>query len=387
MAEHHRTVVVGGGVAGCSCLFHLAARGVSDCVLLEKRGLANGSTGHAPAFIETQYLRPDRVRMCAYGLELYERFEREDDLRFVHVGKLLLGGDQDLAGFAQSVAFQESIGFTGARVLGRSELAQLAPQLVVEGYAGALWGPRDGYVDPGQLARVYVAAAERRGARALVSTEVQSITVCTGGGFEIQTDRGRFACETLVNATGAWSGTFTRDLGIEIPVQGYRGQVARFDLDPPMAEPLPLIVESPNSPGASLLYFREDGSGSILAGIHTDSVSSREVEDPDAYARLADAGFQLSVSILVRERFSRTYALNPAGGWAGLYPLTPDGEPILGEVAALPGLFNAVGLGGNGIQLSGAVGRVIADLMIDGNTDLLPSLDDYRLERFDGERG
>lgn len=351
-------------------------------MLLEQAGLANGSSGRAPAFIETQYLLPDRVRMCVYGLELYERFERDHGLRFCHLGKLLLGRDEDLASFEQSVSLQESLGLCGARVLLPDELKRTAPQLRLDDFAGALWGPRDGYVDPAQLCRVYAAAAERHGARTMASTEVERVTLLNGGGFELETDRGRFACDTLVNATGAWSATIASELGIDIPVRGHRRQIARFELQPDLPSSLPLVVDPPAEPGQPVLYFREDGPSRILAGMHTESAAIGEAEDPETYARDGDAVFQASVARLLRERVSAVHGLRPAGGWAGLYPLSPDGEPILGEVAGIPGLFNAAALGGNGIQISAAVGRVIADLVLDGHTGLLPSLDPYRLERF-----
>jgi len=138
----------------------------------------------------------------------------------------------------------------------------------------------------------------------------------------------------------------------------------------------------PTSSGSVTLYFREDGSNRILAGLHSETAGDGPAENPEGYRRDADASFKEDLAALLGAKLRAGHDLQTVGGWGGLYPLTPDGELILGEVAAVPGFYNAVGLGGNGIQLSAAVGRIISELIVDGESTLVPSLDRYLLERF-----
>jgi sarcosine oxidase, subunit beta len=170
-------------------------------------------------------------------------------------------------------------------------------------------------------------------------------------------------------------------VGLDIPIAGYRRQVGVYEVSPALGAELPIVVVPPREAEAATPYFRHDGPGRMLAGVHSEECDADGAEDPDAYDRHADPTFTEDLAIKVQGRLEAGYELSAVGGWSGLYPLSPDGEPILGEAMALPGFYNAVGLGGNGIQLSAAVGRIIADLVVDGSSDLAPGLDRYRLER------
>jgi sarcosine oxidase, subunit beta len=147
-----------------------------------------------------------------------------------------------------------------------------------------------------------------------------------------------------------------------VPVHGERRTIAIFEDDDPRAGDTPLVVD-PVGDGGDSLYLRGDGGRLVLAGFH----SERHGHDEELVPLLA-------------RRWSDGDALRLRGGWDGLYPLTPDGQPVLGEAA--PGVFLIVGLGGNGIQLGGALGRVVADLVLDGASELLPDPARYAPDRF-----
>jgi sarcosine oxidase, subunit beta len=387
MTEHHHVIVVGGGVSGASCLYHLAERGVPDCVLLEQGGLANGSSGRSAAFIETQYLDEERIRLCAWSLDLYERFARENGLRYAQIGKLLLGySRQEIEAFERSVAFQQAIGLSESRVLDPGEVHVRAGSLRLDGLVGALWGPRDGYTDAGQLCQIYSGLAQARGCTTLVSTRVGAIRLGQDSRFVLDTDRGSFTCDILINSCGAWASQLGALLGISIPVTGHRRQVGIYEVAAPFPG-LPIVVVPPTADGSATLYFRQDGDGRILAGMHSEASGDGRAEDPESYRREADDTFKDGLAELLRGKLDPRYELRAVGGWGGLYPLTPDGELILGEVASMPGFYNAVGLGGNGIQLSAAIGQIVSELIVDGKSTLAASLDRYQLERFAEQPG
>jgi glycine/D-amino acid oxidase-like deaminating enzyme len=160
-----------------------------------------------------------------------------------------------------------------------------------------------------------------------------------------------------VLATGAWASEL-----YDVPVQGERRTIELFEDDDVRAGDTPLVVD-PVGDDDDSLYLRGDGGRLVLAGFHSER-SGRDEE---------------LVPLLAR-RWRDPDALHHRSGWSGLYPLTPDRRPILGE--AEPGVHLLVGLGGNGIQLGGALGRVAADLILDGGSDLLPDPSRYALGRF-----
>jgi glycine/D-amino acid oxidase-like deaminating enzyme len=326
----HDVAVVGAGVAGASCAYHLAERGAS-VIVLEREHPAAGSSGRSAAFIETLYTDPDRVRWTQWSARFYERL----GIPFVQHGKLQLAHDDaQLARFARTLELRED---DGARVVDASTVAELAPRLSTGDLAGAVYGPRDGWIDPPTLC-----------SRLLEGIDVRRQNVAAPRGLDAR---------TVVLAAGAWVSEL-----YDVPVRGERRTIELFEDDDPRAGDTPLVVDPVGDEGDSL-YLRGDGGRLVLAGFHSEQHGRDEELVP-----------------LLAARWCEPDALRHRGGWAGLYPLTPDGAPILGE--AEPGVHLLAGLGGNGIQLGGALGRVAADLVLDGGSELLPDPVSYSATRF-----
>ena len=135
------------------------------------------------------------------------------------------------------------------------------------------------------------------------------------------------------------------------------------------------------------LYFRGDSPTRLIAGLHWEGYGEAETPaDPDRYREACDGDYTARVSERLGRRYRDAAELRVTGGWAGLYPLTPDAEPILGELHEVTGFWNAVGGGGVGVQTSPAIGAIVADLVTTGATAVLGDLGPYRLERFDPAR-
>jgi glycine/D-amino acid oxidase-like deaminating enzyme len=340
MTEEFDVVVVGGGVAGASCLYHFSRHGLSG-VLLERGSLAGGSTGRSTALIETAYADPERVELCLRTRRLVE----ELGLDFTRCGKLLLAGDDGEVRAFRAVPHPE------ASVLGPEEVARLAPELRTDGIAGALYAPGDGFVDPVLLCTLLV---ERSGLAVRQGTAVRAILQRDGQVTGISTTGGELACRAIVNAAGAWAGTVAALAGLELDVRGYRRQVAVLET-PPDGLRLPIVVD-----GA--LYLRSDGPRHLLAGLHSEELA--EPADPDAFRETSDAEFEQEVARLVSGRLHRGGDLELRGGWAGLYPIARGGRPVVGESPQLRGFFNLAGLGGNGIQLGPALAEDVAAAVV-----------------------
>jgi sarcosine oxidase subunit beta len=330
-------VVVGGGVAGASCLYHLGRLGAS-AVLLERRSLAGGSTGRSTALIETAYTDRERVELCLRTRRLVQQLGDSD---FIRCGKLLLARDEDeLAAFATA-------GHPEAEVLSPSEIEAVAPELRLDGVAGALYAPDDGYIDPVLLCELLV---ERSGLEVRQGTPVQAIRSHGGRVVGVVVGDGEIACRAVVNAAGVWAGEIARLAGLDLDVRGYRRQVAVLETPEPGLR-LPIVVDGP-------LYLRSDGTRHVLAGLHSEEPD--EPADPDSFRETSDAEFQDEVARLVTRRLRSGGDLELVGGWAGLYPIASGGRPVVGESPELRGFFNLAGLGGNGVQLGPALAEDVA---------------------------
>jgi glycine/D-amino acid oxidase-like deaminating enzyme len=379
-----RVVVIGGGAIGASCFYHLVQKTAGDVLLIEQAGLGSGSTGRSAAVIETQYLHPDKVAFCAYTMRLCRRLEAEHGLTFVHHGYMRLGhSGEDLDRFRQSLEIQRAHGLTDAVVLDPTGIRKHAPGLALEGVTGALFGPSDGYIDAVRYCELLAEAGRAGGGTVWSGGRVTGLRV-TGGRVSavIAGDR-EIRCEAVVNAAGPWARRVGQLAGVELPIDGYRRQIVIFAPPHPFPRPVPMVVDYVPGVEHEGLYFRDDTAARLVAGLHWEGYADWErPDDPEAFRSDSDWDYGLRVAELLAARWPDATGFRALGGWAGLYPLTPDSQPILGEVPGCAGLYSAIGGGGVGVQTSGALGAIVADLVAKGETSILPSLDAYRLDRF-----
>jgi glycine/D-amino acid oxidase-like deaminating enzyme len=379
-----QVVVIGGGAFGASCFYHLAARGVTDVVLLEQATLGSGSTGRSAAVVETQYLAADQVALCAWSIRLFRRLESEHGLPFTHHGYLRLGHTEDVvAQFRASVAMQRRHGLTDARVLEPAEVTRVVPPLRVDDLAGALWGPSDGYVDAVRYCEILTGLGRAAGGRVLQGRRATGVRVSSGRVTGVLSDGEAIDCETVVNASGAWARELGRAIGLDLPVDGYRRQLVQFEPPRPLVAPMPFIIDYVPGIEAEGLYFRDDTPARIVAGLHWEVHGDWErPEDPDRFRQAVDWDYSARVAEALAARYRGAAEFRVTGGWSGLYPLTPDTRPIVGPTPGVDGLFQALGGGGVGVQISPAIGAMVADLITTGDTRVVPGWSQYRLDRF-----
>jgi glycine/D-amino acid oxidase-like deaminating enzyme len=379
-----RAVVVGGGAIGASCFYHLVERGVRDVVLLEQATLGSGSTGRSAAVVETQYLSPEMVALCAFSIRLFRRLERERGLPFEHHGYLRLGHTAaDLAAFARSLELQRAHGLTDAVVLDRADLARRFPALLADDVAGALWGPTDGYVDAVRYCEALVELGRAGGGQAFQVRRVVGVEVSGGRVTGVRHDAGAIECDVVVNAAGAWARRVGAMVGATVPVDGYRRQLVIFEPEAPFAEPVPMTIDYVPGVEREGLYFRDDTPSRLVAGLHWEGSGDWErPEDPDRFPQHAEWDYGVRVAELLATRLRDAGRLRRVGGWSGLYPLTPDTRPIVSELPGVRGFYHAVGGGGVGVQTSPALGAIVADLVTRGRSDVVPDVASLALERF-----
>ena len=380
-----RVVVIGGGAFGASCFYHLTAKGIDDVVLVEQATLGSGSTGRSAAVVETQYLAPDQVVLCAWSIRVFQRLEREHALPFVHHGYLRLGhASEDVAGFRQSVALQRAHGLTNSHVIGPDEIARIMPALRVDDVIGALWGPTDGYVDAVRYCEILAGLGRSAGGRFLQGRRATGLRLRGGRVSAVELDGESIECEAVVNASGAWARRLGGALGLSLPVDGYRRQLVQFEPPRPLAAPVPMVIDYVPGVEREGLYFRDDTPSRIVAGLHWEVHGDAErPADPDAFRQAVDWEYAERVAETLASRYHGAADFRVTGGWSGLYPLTPDTRPIVGPTPGIEGLYQALGGGGVGVQISPAIGAIVADLIATGETQVMPDWARYRLDRFD----
>lgn len=375
MLDKADAVIIGGGVMGTSTAYHLGKRGCRDVVLLEKNTIASGSTGKSVGVIRQEFSTESNIRITMESRRFLERFaeELETEIELRQPGYIFVATtEEDWQAFQSQVVLQRSLGLE-VDLLSPAQIREIAPYLNLDDVLGGTFCPTDGYADPYSVAMGFAKGARRLGAMVHEGTEATGIEVKAGKVTAVCSKKGRIATPVVVNAAGPWAADVGRMAGAELPVKPYRRQV--FVTGPfealPGADSFPIHCEMPSG-----LYFRREGAG-ILIGMS-------DQDEPSSFNTNLDWGFLTKV---VERAMQRVPVLESAGfmdGWAGLYAITPDANPIIARnVGGVEGFYCAVGFSGHGFMQGPVVGRILADLITGNEIDI--DLHPFELERL--ERG
>jgi sarcosine oxidase subunit beta len=368
-------VIVGGGCMGCSLAWHLAQRGLTNVVLIEREAqLAAGSTGKNAGGVRHQFSHPANIRLSLESIALMADFEARVGIPidFHQDGYLfLVSRTANVDAFQQNIALQRGMG-VNAEWLSAEEAARKAPGIDVSGVRGAAWCAADGVADPNGVTMGFAKGAQARGVEIVRETEVTGVRLQGHRITDVQTTRGSISTPILVNAAGPWAKSIGRLCGVDVPVEPERRHI--FIATPerggswdapewegriPRSRVLVIDFES-------TFYFHREGPG-VLFGMG----------DPDEAP-----GFDITVRWDFLPRVTevairRLPAMADAAvshAWAGLYEMTPDHNPIIGPSADVSGFFTIAGFSGHGFQHAPAAGRILADVLTgrDPRFDLSP---------------
>ncbi|MFB4296828.1 NAD(P)/FAD-dependent oxidoreductase [Actinomadura sp. NTSP31] len=352
MGSEADVVVIGGGVMGTSIAFHLAEAGVR-VVLAERDELGSGSTCKAAGGVRAQFSDEVNIRLGARSLEAFARFGdrpgQEIDLH--RVGYLfLLSRPEDVAAFEESVALQNDLGVP-SRMISVAEARRLSPLIETGGLLAAAFSPDDGHCTPESVVLGYATGARRRGATLLTHCEVLGIDASGGEIRAVETSRGRIAASAVVCAAGAWSAQVGAMAGVALPVEPLRRQIAFTGPMPDLPRPVPMTIDFTTS-----FYFHGEGEGLMLGMSDPDERPGFALDRSDAWLpRLTEA---------IAARAPRLLDAGLAGGWAGLYEVTPDHNALIGEDRGVSRFLYATGFSGHGFLQGPAVGEVVRDLYL-----------------------
>jgi dimethylglycine dehydrogenase len=372
MRTHARAVVIGGGVVGVSTLYHLARKGWSDSVLIERRELTSGSTWHAAGLLPLFNLSYSVGQIHKYSVALYQTLEKESglDVGLRKVSNIRLARTRDrMDEYHYYAGVAATIGVT-VKFLTPQEVKEIWPLCNVDGIIGAIQHPEDGYIQPADLTQALARAARERGAEINRHTTVIAIERRPSGEWKVATDKGDIVCEHVVSATGNFARATGRMVGINVPVIPVQHQYIVTEAHPEIvarkAKGLPemgVLRESDSS-----WYMREEAGG-LLLGPYEKGAPACYVDGPSA-----DSEYELFPEDLDRlaPHIETAIARVPAFGEAGVKKVyngaiayTPDGSPIIGPA---PGLKNFWLNEGHsfGVTAAGGAGWQLAEWIVDG---------------------
>lgn len=362
--------IIGGGIMGASTAYHLARRGCTDVVILERDLLAQGSTGLSAGGIRQQFSHPANIRLSQEAVRVFEHFQElfGVDVEFRQVGYLFLAQSEEVwQEFLANVEVQRRY-HVPVELLSPDEIKHRWPYLNVEDLRGGTFCAEDGYADPYMAAMGFANAARRLGVRIEERTKVTGIHVEGGRVRGVETTRGPVAAPVVVNVAGAWGAEVAAMAGFDLPVKPYRRQVFVTKAFDPIPKPVPMILDIEPA-----FYFRGEGPG-VLMGMS-------DPDEPPSFNTNWDYSFMEKV---IEKAIHRAPILEQAEinrGWGGLYDITPDDNPIIGPLPGVEGFFCAIGFSGHGFQQGPTVGRILAELILDGHTDF--DLSPFAHDRFD----
>jgi len=312
------------------------------------------------------------------SVRVFERFEQEFgvDIRFRQVGYLFLAQKQETWNeFLANVETQRRLGVL-VEILSAEEVKQAWPYLNVSDVKGGTFGPKDGYADPYQVAMGFANSARKLSVRIVEKTSVIGIKLKGGRVQGVETTKGPVFSPVVVNVAGPWAGEVGKMAGLDLPVNPYRRQVFITKAFDGIPKPVPMIIDQDLT-----FYFRGEDPG-VLMGMS-------DPDEPSSFNLSVDRNFMEKVIAAAIHRAPLLEKAEILRGWAGLYEVTPDDNPIIGEISGVKGFFCAVGFSGHGFQQGPAVGLLLSQLILDGQTEF--DLKPFALERFgrigqEGER-
>ena len=372
LKSHARVVVIGGGVVGCSALYHLTRLGWTDAVLLERDELTAGSTWHAAGNCPNFSTSWTLLKLQRYSTQLYARLAGEvgSDITRHRTGSIRLAHTADRVDEFRQVAAQARALGLGFELLTPAEIRARHPFLELDGIRAGLWDPDDGDIDPAQLTQAFAKGARDRGAEIFRQTRVTALRALTAGGWRIETSRGAIETEHVINAAGYRGGEVAAMAGEYLPIVSLSHQYLITEevaaLAARGAARLPLVRDPDLG-----YYLRQERHG-LLLGPYEARPRAHWLEGvPEEFA------YQLFPDDLGRleDYIAAACGRLPMLGSVGVkrvingpIPYAPDGNPLLGPARGARNLWHCCAFT-FGIVQAGGAGKIIAEWLANGEPD------------------
>jgi len=366
-------VIIGAGVMGASIAFHLAQRKAGRILVIDRDHVGRGGSGRSSALIRMHYSFPAEVQLALVSLRMFERwgelvgeatlFQKTGFVRIVH--------PNEMDGLKLNVDMQQRLG-VNVNLISGQDLQKLEPDWIVDEVELAAYEPDSGFGDGAAVANDFLARARDQGVCYFPRTQTTAIRVEDGRVRGVATDQGDICAPIAIAATGPWTHPLLQTIGCDLPIETEYHQVAILKNAPDMQGGGCACIDS-----ATQTYFRPDGQDKFLVG---DFYGQRPV-DPDNFPQRAS---DESLGEVIERACGRVPKLENAEvmrGVTGVYDMTPDSRPLLGEISGITGLHVCAGFSGMGFKISPAIGLVMSELVLDGiakTVDISP----FRPQRF-----
>lgn len=417
MTETADVVIIGSGIVGSSVAYHLARAGCTNVLVVEREAhQGKGSTGKSMGGVRAQFSTPVNIQMSRYSIDFFSKFDEvvghPADYR-AHGYLFCVTNENHLAYLKANRERQNALGVTNVEWVTPDDIVKMVPQLRVDDILGGTFCPTDGFVDPHSVMMGFMLNARARGARLWLDTQVIGIEVESGSNANVNagsedvpsasarhtlaekndselagkadpfrtserqsrisgvmTSRGFISTRVVVNAAGAWAAEVARMAGADLPVEPLRRQLVPTEPFDQLPKGFPMVIDMSTG-----FHFRREGKGILLAW--------NDPEETPGFKTEFDSGF---VEKILTHAASRVPCLaeaevNPRRAWAGLYEMTPDHHAIIGPATNVEGLYFVNGFSGHGVMHSPASGRITADLVLQGHSDLIDATQ-LGVERF-----
>jgi 4-methylaminobutanoate oxidase (formaldehyde-forming) len=365
--SHARVVIIGGGIVGCSVAYHLAKRGCTDVLLLERRRLTCGTTWHAAGLVGQLRATQNLTRLAQYTTQLYEGLERETGQAtgFKQVGSIAVAASEArFEELKRGASMARCFGLE-VQILSPAAAKERWPLVVTDGLVGAIFLPKDGQTNPVDTTQALARGARNAGVRICEDVKVTAIRTAHGRVTGVATPEGEIRADVVVNCAGMWAREVGGWANVSVPLHAAEHFYIVTEPIPGLAAGLPVLRDAD-----ACTYFKED-TGKLLVGWFEPQAKpwgERGIPENFAFDQLpADLSH---IESLFERAMQRVPALGSAGVqvfFNGPESFTPDDRYLLGEAPEIQGMYVAAGFNSIGIQSAGGAGKVLADWIIDGH--------------------
>ena len=369
MTETADVVIIGSGIVGSSVAYHLAEQGCTNVLVIEREAhQGKGSTGKSMGGVRAQFSTPVNIQMSRYSIDFFSRFDEvvghPADYR-AHGYLFCATSERHLNYLKANRERQLALGVNNVELVTPEDIAKFVPQLRVDDILGGTFCQTDGFVDPHSVMMGFMSNARERGVRLWLDTQVTGIEVSSNSDIGrritgVQTSRGLVSTRVVVNAAGPWAAGVAKLAGAELPVEPLRRQLVPTEPFDGLPQRFPMVIDMSTG-----FHFRREGKGILLAW--------NDPEETPGFKTDFDPSFVEKILMRAADRVPRLAEaeVNPRRAWAGLYEMTPDHHAIIGPAPDVRGLYFVNGFSGHGVMHSPASGRITADLILHGNSQLI----------------
>jgi sarcosine oxidase subunit beta len=359
-------VIIGGGIVGIATAYYLARFGRRDVAVIEKNTVCSGSTGRCGAGIRAQWGTEMNCRLGSASLDIFESLEEELGMPvgLNQGGYLLIAySEAEFENLKKCIALQNSLGIM-SRTITLAEAREICPALDASDAIGFTYHARDGHADPFLTSFAFLEAAKKLGVSYFRRTECTGITVKAGKATGVDTSKGHIDADTVINCSGAYSQIVAKFAGIDLPNWGERHEIM-------VTEPVEAGVCPPMLMSFSgNFYIQQRPHGAIICGMSPSG-------HPQDFENRTTWQFITEMSRILNKLLPVTREIRLVRHWAGLYDMTPDGSPIIGETD-VKNFYHSTGYSGHGFMLAPISGKVLAQQLTGQTPDVDLNTLDYR---------